>query len=130
MTCPDNQTFAAKITECPIADTTAVELKPATKTCSDGTTIAIDAICPKAYTTCSDGQKVPEGTECPKPKTEDGISSCLNKGGTWCVESGQSGYCSLNGCKSAATSTVEAEEEPELSEKEIKSIDQKIIDRK
>lgn len=122
MTCPDNQTFVTTINECPTA--VIVEIKPTTKTCSDGTTIAIDATCPKAYITCSDGQKVPEGTECPK-KVEDSVSTCINKGGSWCLENGQGGYCSMNGCQTNPVSTTsEATKKEVLSEKQVKSITQ------
>lgn len=120
MTCPDNQTFVTSISECPTAS--VVEQKQ-TKTCSNGTIVSIDATCPIAYITCADGQKVPEGAECPK-KIEDGISTCINKGGTWCLENGKGGYCSMNGCQIIPIATTTDVKKDILNEKQIKSINQ------
>ncbi|MEK7131565.1 MAG: fibronectin type III domain-containing protein, partial [Patescibacteria group bacterium] len=53
------------------------------------------------YKLCPDGTKTPEGTACPV-KTEDAITTCLNKNGKWCLDkAGGTGYCMAQGdCRS------------------------------
>jgi len=123
MTCPDNETFASKLEECPVATNITPVPQPEptpkptttpnpeiekTKKCWDGSEVKESAVCPIKYTVCTDGTKVPEGTACPV-KTNDEATNCLGKGGKWCLKDGSdsgSGYCTLMGaCMTINTST-------------------------
>lgn len=134
MTCPDNQTFASKLTECPVTD---VQPDINYKTCPDGTLVKKDTECPKQvinYTICPDGTKVVEGTKCPETKDNAQITACLAKSALWCVqqESGKPGYCSTTGaCQQTVDDKdkVKKDDQKEkdrlvLTEKEIKKIEQ------
>jgi len=99
MSCPDGVTFATTLTECPTAGTTLIS--PTLKTCPDGSIVDKSWVCPVVFLTCSDGvTKVRSLTDCPV-KTEDSVTTCLNKKGVWCLDkAGGSGYCALQGgCK-------------------------------
>lgn len=98
MSCPDGVTFATTLTECPTTQTTVVQ--PTTKTCPDGKVVDASVACPVTFKTCPDGSKVETTVNCPE-KTTDQTTTCLSKGGKWCLDkSGSSGYCMLEGeCK-------------------------------
>lgn len=148
MTCPDGETFAAALSDCP----KTISIIQTTVTCSDGTTAASAGECPQykicadgtkikagqdcaiKYITCSDGKQVPEGTSCPKYTTcpdgqevlegmscpENNITLCAKKGGIWCADSNGTnrGFCSASG----SCGTVEKEPE-KLSDKDIQRIE-------
>ncbi|MBI5230280.1 MAG: hypothetical protein HY981_03230 [Candidatus Magasanikbacteria bacterium] len=127
MTCPDNQTYASKLSDCPVSETATQTQQDVTyKTCADGTLVKKDAECPKTtnYTVCPDGTKVAEGAKCP-PVQKDEVSVCLAKGNVWCVDkaSGKPGFCAAQGA--CATSNQEKNTEQEkngLTEKEVKQL--------
>ncbi len=122
MTCPDGETFAATIAECPTAAITPPP--PTTKSCPDGTTVSLTATCP-VYKTCSDGTKVLEGGVCPI-KVDDPITTCLNKNGKWCLnKAGDSGYCILKGGCPVITDEGEkkVDQSMALDEKQMKLVE-------
>lgn len=129
MTCPDNQTYASKLTDCPSVSTTE---DITYKTCSDGTLVKKDVECPKKvnYIICSDGSKVVEGTACPTGKDNADMTACLAKNAIWCVDknSGKSGYCSTTGsCQVNSDDQKkknDQEEKQGLSAKEVKQLEQ------
>ncbi|MBI2443860.1 MAG: hypothetical protein HYV42_01290 [Candidatus Magasanikbacteria bacterium] len=92
MTCPDGKSFAARLSGCPKKGSAT----PDTRTCADGSKVAATADCPAVYT-CPNGTVVKTADQC--PKTEDPITVCLNKGGTWCTDKtgAKSGWCAVPG---------------------------------
>lgn len=127
MSCPDGVTFATTLTECPKADAGVTSpISPTLKTCPDGSVIDKSWVCPVVFLTCSDGvTKVRSLTDCPI-KTEDSISTCLNKKGVWCLDkAGGNGYCALQGgCKTALPDEKEPVVEKEaLDAKQIKLVE-------
>lgn len=97
MTCPDGVTFATTLSECPTSQTT---VQPTTKTCPDGKVVDVGVACPVIFKICPDGSKVETTVTCPV-KTDDQATTCLSKGGKWCLDrSGSAGYCVVGGeCK-------------------------------
>ena len=133
MTCPDNQTYASKLSDCPTgATTTQTDINY--KTCPNGSLIKKDVDCPKQvnYTVCPDGTRIIEGTNCPVVQKEDDVTVCVAKGYIWCVDrvSGRSGYCSTSGscvAQSDKDTTKKPQKEDErqvLSAKDVKKLEQ------
>lgn len=123
MSCPDNQTFAAALTDCPTAQTAVVQ--PTTKTCPDGKVVDASVPCPITFKTCPDGSKVETTVTCPV-KTDDSVTVCLDKKGVWCLnKAGAGGYCALTGgCKTTLPEEKEVVIEKEaLDAKQIKLIE-------
>lgn len=104
MTCPDGVNFATTLSGCPSKTTTTPTPEPTYKSCADGTRVLTSAECPSTYT-CPNGVIVKSSDQC--PKQEDQVTTCLNKGGTWCRDNNnnKSGYCATDGstCKPIAT---------------------------
>lgn len=127
MSCPDGVTFATTLTDCPTAQTTVAQ--PTTKTCPDGKVVDASAACPVTFKTCPDGSKVETTVTCPV-KTEDPATTCLSKGGKWCLDkAGGTGYCAAQGvCGLVVENTVEQktiEQTLGLDQKQIKLVEAK-----
>ncbi len=114
MSCPDNQTFATALTDCPTASSVT---QPTIKTCPDGSIVAPTAVCPVTFKTCPDGSKVETTVTCPV-KIDDSVSACLDKKGVWCLDkAGGNGYCAIGG--KCSTTLPEDKKEPVLEKQDV-----------
>ena len=128
MTCPDNQTYVSKLSDCPTWASTTIQSDINYKTCPNGSLIKKDAECPKQinYIVCPNGTKVIEGTQCSVTQKENDVTVCAAKGYLWCVDknSGKSGYCSTSGTCGVATDQEQKEERLGLNAKEVRQLEQ------
>ncbi|MEK7644206.1 MAG: hypothetical protein AAB390_02805 [Patescibacteria group bacterium] len=129
MVCPDNLTFATKLTDCPVLETKVPEPVIQQKTCPDGSIVNKNALCPaviEKITICPDGQKVVEGQTCTerKPIVDDPISTCLKQSGSWCkATESVVAYCASKGSICVVDKKIDPVVLPPLTANEIKLIE-------
>lgn len=102
MTCPDGYSFASSLSNCPKNGSAAVPAPLPT---------------PEQKFLCWDGTPATTADRC--PKKQDDVTSCIEKGGTWCTDSAgmRSGYCAPKGIACSTSVNKPFPTEPKFEEK-------------